>query len=238
MKEEPMRNASQEPHTRGGTVAAPWDLTGSGTIIPRWFARGAAAASRLGTGDPCAGLGALMLVRYDRSPVGPYDELLFLAPPVLLAGRRYHTIPTIYVSTEASARSGARNWALPKQVAEFSRTPEPGGAERVEVRTGGVVVFRARVAPRGPHLLPLSSRVLPMPLAQRRGGELVVTRFTSRGWAALAWVTGLETSLLPQPAGGRVAALHLSRVRLTFPVPQVLPLAPAGGPVVASWGPR
>lgn len=80
------------------------------------------------------GLGLVMLYRYESSPVGPYDELIFSPgafrqrPAVdqkiidkprereMMCERR---IPRIYVSTESSLRNGRQNWGIRKELAEF-----------------------------------------------------------------------------------------------------------------------
>lgn len=74
------------------------------------------------------GLGTIQLIRYHSSPVGPYDELLYIpgnmtykvgASSVSGLG-----ITRIYVSTVESIVNGRRNWNIPKQLARFTFTPE------------------------------------------------------------------------------------------------------------------
>ncbi|KAG7095410.1 hypothetical protein E1B28_006159 [Marasmius oreades] len=67
-----------------------------------------------------------MVVQYDESPVGPYDELIYVP------GRFKHKdgsvafrITRIYVSTKDSTENGRRNWNIPKQVAKFEYTRDP-----------------------------------------------------------------------------------------------------------------
>ncbi|KAJ3286551.1 hypothetical protein HK104_008982 [Borealophlyctis nickersoniae] len=76
------------------------------------------------------GLGGVMIIRYDNSPVGAYDELIFVAPfksrprkndidpgeKRLAEARR---LPRIYVSSEASLRNGRVNWGIRKELADF-----------------------------------------------------------------------------------------------------------------------
>lgn len=74
------------------------------------------ALKRLSNGDPQyqpSWLKAIMIVRYEDSEVGPYDEL------ILLPGRAVNPntekkdmrISNIYVSTDASVWNGRRNWS-------------------------------------------------------------------------------------------------------------------------------
>lgn len=76
------------------------------------------------------GFGLALTVRYQDSPVGPYDEVLIGLPvktPVLrdeiLPGYR---IPVIYVSTEASVRNGRKNWGIRKELANFKWETQTG----------------------------------------------------------------------------------------------------------------
>ncbi|CAE7226416.1 unnamed protein product [Rhizoctonia solani] len=74
------------------------------------------------------GLGTIQLIRYHSSPVGPYDELLYVpgqmnfkAGGSSLSGL---SITRIYVSSFASVVNGRRNWNIPKRLARFEFTPE------------------------------------------------------------------------------------------------------------------
>ncbi|KAL4902045.1 hypothetical protein BDW74DRAFT_187037 [Aspergillus multicolor] len=72
-------------------------------------------------------LKAVMIIRYEDTDVGPYDEL------ILIPGRAVNPntkkaemrISNIYVSTEASVWNGRRNWNIPKHRANFVFTPLP-----------------------------------------------------------------------------------------------------------------
>jgi len=80
------------------------------------------------------GPGMVMLVQYTETPVGPYDELIYIAGKFSLpdedgktkiAGNR---ITRIYVSTKESTANGRRNWNIPKEVADFKYTHKPDGS--------------------------------------------------------------------------------------------------------------
>ena len=101
--------------------APPWRLRGSGLV---WIARapGAAAAAvqRGIVGRPLT-IGG-MLISYEETPVGPYDEVIgfvSLRRGWALAGH----IPFIAVNAAASVLGGRANWALPKTLATFSGHP-------------------------------------------------------------------------------------------------------------------
>lgn len=58
------------------------------------------------------------LLSYREGPVGPYDEVF--GSPVMLGGALLLShVPFVAVSSEASIRGGRRNWALPKELAQF-----------------------------------------------------------------------------------------------------------------------
>ncbi|KAE8550477.1 hypothetical protein EYB25_006704 [Talaromyces marneffei] len=68
---------------------------------------------------------ALLIIRYDDSDVGPYDEVMvipgfFVNPHT---GKRHARISNIYVSTDASVWNGRRNWNIPKHRARFVFEP-------------------------------------------------------------------------------------------------------------------
>lgn len=67
------------------------------------------------------GLGGWILYRYASSPVGPYDELIYVAGNFQSKDSNTNglRITNIYVSTENSVWNGRRNWNIPKHVAKF-----------------------------------------------------------------------------------------------------------------------
>ncbi|KAI0070729.1 hypothetical protein K474DRAFT_1608129 [Panus rudis PR-1116 ss-1] len=79
------------------------------------------------TGKFKGGLALIMVVRYKASPVGPYDEVLWVPGKFQFpaTGKSALRITRIYVSTKASTYNGRKNWNIPKQVAHFEFTPNP-----------------------------------------------------------------------------------------------------------------
>lgn len=101
--------------------APPWRLRGSGLAWAAPAPRAAAAAVQPGIGGRPLAVGG-MLISYEQTPVGPYDEVIGfvslwrgLAPVV--------HIPFIAVDAAASVVGGRANWALPKALATFSGNP-------------------------------------------------------------------------------------------------------------------
>ncbi|ESK93309.1 hypothetical protein Moror_14515 [Moniliophthora roreri MCA 2997] len=119
---------------------APWKLRGrtwSFTLSPipknSSFPAGWAAswqAEALADQEFVGGPGLIMVVQYDDSPVGPYDELVYVP------GRFKHKdgtealrITRVYVSTRESTENGRRNWNIPKEVAKFKYTKDPSSPD-------------------------------------------------------------------------------------------------------------
>ncbi|TCD60368.1 hypothetical protein EIP91_010259 [Steccherinum ochraceum] len=73
------------------------------------------------------GLCSAMFVRYTESPVGPYDELIWVPGKfdVPVGGPVASRITRIYVSTKESIYNGRRNWNIAKAQAHFDFTPNP-----------------------------------------------------------------------------------------------------------------
>jgi len=71
------------------------------------------------------GLAHVVLVRYEDSPVGPYDELIMLSGgwSSPYEKRTSSRITNIYVSTHQSIWNGRRNWNIPKHLARFEFVP-------------------------------------------------------------------------------------------------------------------
>lgn len=59
-------------------------------------------------------LKGVMIVRYEDSDVGPYDELILIPGRAVNphTGKSDMRISTIYVSTDASVWNGRRNWSM------------------------------------------------------------------------------------------------------------------------------
>ncbi|BGP16154.1 hypothetical protein JCM10213_006088 [Rhodosporidiobolus nylandii] len=131
----------------------PWDMTGKGWIFPIYtrfsetpipLPDGNYATLEKGgpsdqSGSFHGGVGVVMIVRYDASPVGPYDELLMV--PGLFSRKKtgsdkvdyQFSLTRIYVSQDASTFNGRKNWSIAKHRATFEWTPQPNGGTLVEV---------------------------------------------------------------------------------------------------------
>jgi hypothetical protein len=208
----------------------PWTLHGEAHVLVLWQpARGKSELGRR-VFVRHGGLGVLAFVRYTDSNVGPYDELLWLVPWGLqLGSQRFHTVPRIFVSTEASRTNGRQNWGIPKELARFDVQPLSASTRRVHVTTEAGCAARF-VVESGRHTLRVSSRVLPRwlrQLAHVSRGQLFELAPGVSGRASVAHFSELDTN----PAGfvdcGHARALgafSLTDVELLFPVPRLTPL--------------
>ncbi|OBZ73512.1 hypothetical protein A0H81_05838 [Grifola frondosa] len=88
------------------------------------------------------GMGAIALIRYTETPVGPYDELAIIpgefanpfGPPLPRCTR-------IYVSSLASVYNGRRNWNVPNELALFSFLPSFDVEDAIEVRVFAAISY-------------------------------------------------------------------------------------------------
>jgi hypothetical protein len=168
-------------------VSPPWRLAGRGFVLAYTFPPEFVEAQGLPAGllgRFRGGPGAVMVVDYASSPVGPYRELLFLPGRFAVAGGLYPAITRIFVSSQASADNGRAHWALPKERATFESEATGRRRERVRVLAGGRVFFEAELAwSRWPLPVLVPRWPLPFTLAQPGPDGLRLT--TLRG-AALA----------------------------------------------------
>ncbi|MDZ7705434.1 MAG: acetoacetate decarboxylase family protein [Trueperaceae bacterium] len=209
------------------TTSPPWHLTGRGFLllydIPRRVGLAANWVPAALQGRYRGGPGAVLLLDYHTSDVGPYRELLFIPGRFDVNGRRYFRITKIYVSTEASVVWGRRNWAIPKQRAEFDF-----GARHVRVRRGNDTVYEAHFElarwrlPVHAGLVPPVWRTLWQSRAQTEPDEHLLTTPSARGWLGGATNTALRSAAdFPDPSQLRPRlTLRLEDVTLYFPVPR------------------
>lgn len=171
------------------------------------------------------GLGAVMFVNYRSSDVGPYFELLFIPGDFQYAGKTYKKITKIYVSSQKSVEEGIRNWAIPKEYAQFD-WKKTDGRTAIEVRTEKGSVLRTVLREKF-FSFPVSTSLFPFTLLQKSPDAFLATRFIGKGSAKIAGLEFFESdpSLFPDIRNislFRVPGLAVSPFALTFPVPEVL----------------
>lgn len=130
---------------------APWTLHGDGLVLlahfPEAFVREHGFLAKYQRDGYRGYIGAVMLVDYHTSGVGPYRELLFIPGLFNLAGQTTFSISKIYVSTRDSVWNGIENWGIPKELADFNLTTLPDGTRVFEVSQRGRLFFSARAKP-------------------------------------------------------------------------------------------
>jgi hypothetical protein len=194
-----------------GIEPAPWTLRGSAIALV--FRRG-----------------VLAFIRYTESNVGPYDELLWLAPFQRGPEGRAHQVPAIFVSSQASAQSGRANWGLPKELAEFRVSALTAESELVQVtRAGRHIASFVRGRPHG--RLPVEFSKLPARarrLVQISDGRGFHTVPAARARLGLTLVSDLQVNreLLPHARSSRWRlGLQMSSLELLFPVARLFELS-------------
>ena len=209
-------------------VLPPWKLRGRGWILLYRFEREFITDNGLLPGHLDGhyrgGIGAVMLVDYSTSPVGPYRELLFI-PGVFRHGRRYHAIHTIYVSTAASVVNGRENWGIPKQLADFEIHDADDQTQQWRVSVEGSPIFSATLES-GVLRFPVNTLFNPFPvrlLQQHADGRLLSVLPRAAGvispTAKLHELTANGHDF-PNVSGIKpLGVVEAVNIRLTFPLP-------------------
>jgi hypothetical protein len=213
-----------EPGNGVANVPPPWRLSGSATVLIFRFSEGYVydrvrlppALSGMFVG----GLGAVMLVDYAESPVGPYRELAFSPGQFAYGRNKAHSVTHIYVSTQASADNGRANWGLPKLLAAFE-VAHDGDVHHWTVRREGQLVYELRFRP-GRLTVPFPGWLYRPRIVQPWQDGLLLTRFKVSGRAQLADVETPRTGGdFPDIGKARpIGVVHLPRFKLTFPPPR------------------
>ena len=210
-------------------VAPPWALRGTGWMLLYRFDPQQALDSGWVpphlTDDFRGGVGAVMLVDYTTSPVGPYRELLFIPGVSRRRRRRYHTISKIYVSTQASVVNGRENWGIPKQLADFEINPVEPNKQRFSVSLNGQMFFSALLEP-GALRFPVNTLFNPFPvrlLQEHQDGRL--RSVLPRAGGVISPTATLHELAIDNDAFPDVTAyqplgvIEVVQARLTFPLP-------------------
>lgn len=214
---------------------APWHLTGSGVII--FFPahkQNTLASPALGAENALSfrgGMGAVMLVRYEQAECGPYDELLYIPGFFEHNNKTYLRITKIYVSSKESVEWGRRNWAIPKELADFDwRQGDKEWHIDVKLPKGGKSIYSVSLSPRFFNF-PITTSFLPWSLLQKQepayanGEEFYLeTKLSGKGSAKICFIDRVEGSReLPdyhEISHGPRIAVAVNPFEMTFPVAQ------------------
>jgi len=212
---------------------APWTLSGCGYITAircdsdfldeDCFLEPEQVPSRRGR------IAYMMLVDYTDSPVGPYQELLFIPGRVAtMSGAWRWTISRIFVSTEASVSNGRENWGIPKELADFDVHYDTTGrgCDEFQVARDGHTFARMSFRPWG-FSMPVTTRILPASMCTLvqawRGREFVFAPEASgRAGPAKMAECAIDPDVFPDLTRGTVlTCLQVPDFTMTFPVARI-----------------
>ncbi|AHM60373.1 hypothetical protein D770_10580 [Flammeovirgaceae bacterium 311] len=212
------------------TIApAPWQLTGRGAVLlyhfPHSFNTRYGFMEEYQRRSYQGWLGAVMMVDYTASNVGPYQELLFIPGLFQLGGKWTFSISKIWVSTENSVLNGQRNWGIPKELAKFEVKQQADGSQDFSVTKNSTTFFRASLKPVG-FTLPFRSQLLPLTrISQQALQQLLFTRIQAQGhtrFAKLQHIDADDDYFPPLQHLRPLLTLSVKDFQMTFPQAQVL----------------
>lgn len=205
----------------------PWSLQGNGYILLYRFTKEFIATngflSDFQKESFQSGWGTVMLVDYQTSPVGPYNELLFIPGIFSFNKRKVFSISKIYVSTHASVVNGIENWGIPKEQADFQWIKKSKG-DQIEITKEGNSVFKADFK-KGWIRFPISTSFVPLTLIQKHANQLMLTKPRSNGTAHFAKLSNLRINPIYFPDLSRVQpliTLNVENFKMEFPNPRKL----------------
>ncbi len=219
--------------TKKAEFPAPWELTGSGVII--FFPANKKRVLESGILSPedaaayRGGIGAVMLVHYEKADCGPYDELLYIPGLFEHKGRNYQRITKIFVSSKVSVEWGRRNWAIPKELARFDW--QQGEREwHIDVKQpdSNASIYSVSLSPRF-FSFPVTTAILPWSLLQKQEPKYtegrpfyLETRPSGKGSGKIAFIDRVEGSReIPDyhdVSHGPRIAVAISPFHISFPV--------------------
>jgi len=165
---------------------APWSLTGIGFVLlyhfPALFNQQFGFMQDYQQKGYKGWIGAVMLVDYNSSDVGPYYELLYIPGLFDLGEELTFSIFKIYVSSYDSLWNARENWAIPKELAQFNVTRLPDGSHLYRAEQQSRTFFELQVKPKG-WQIPFSSKLLPLSRIMQLNhyGELLLTNIAASG---------------------------------------------------------
>lgn len=199
---------------------APWLLEGKGIVMlyrfPGPFSRQYGFLERYQFKAFKGGIGAVMLVDYLKSDVGPYRELLFIPGLFRLGGRLSFSISRIYVSTYDSLWNGYKNWGIPKELADFQIKEQTDGSILWQVKKEDKTFFLSSVMPKKASI-PINSSLIPLSrICQEEKNQLLLTSPKVWGQARFATLQDIQSEQEYFPP------VHLLKPLVTFSLEEFL----------------
>lgn len=216
------------------TAKAPWTLKGQGMMF-LFHCDAAKTRHRKNFlpetpwGRYLGGLGAMMLVDYESSNVGPYRELLFIPGRFQEKAHKAYSISRIWVSTEDSVVNGRANWGIPKNLASFKVDRSKNHEESWSVSTKDCQnLFDIKVK-FGRLPLPIHTNIIPLPLIQKWEGRHFLTKHRGFGWGRLATIQSMDFNPDIFPDLGMLkplVGLYINPFKMFFPRAEMLEFTP------------
>lgn len=205
---------------------APWQLSGNGYILLYYFRSRFLEQKGFMAGFQKENLrlrlGAVLMIDYATTDVGPYRELMFIPGFFSFEGWRSFSISKIYVSSAESQLNGQQNWGIPKELADFSVQELSGGRSRWIVKKGEYTFFDASIKTRSAGF-PISSKLLPFSrIVQEQRNRLLLTTPTASGKLKPATVQHISANpdfFPPIQEAKLLAAFSFQNFHMKFPVP-------------------
>jgi len=206
--------------------SAPWDLAGGAYIFVYHFSREFRRSLKFrvdnSAGDT-TGFGAVMIINYTTSNVGPYNEILFDPGKSYFLGKKAHSITKIYVSSQASLTNGRRNWGIPKELATFSYESLSKNEEHITVQSDGIPFFDVVIKTRAVRL-PLNMKIIKFPMVQILDQKTFSFTIWFDGKCNLAKIESLQIDQerFPDISNEKpFIGFHSKAFKLVFPVAEV-----------------
>jgi len=206
---------------------APWKLSGKGYLVLFKFSKDEIAADKFLSDffkeNFVGGFASLMIVEYQHSNAGPYNEILLIPGKFKYNGKRKNTISKIYVSTQSSVDNGIRNWAIPKELADIKFTKIGHLSEKVTAQIDGNEFFSAEFRKfRFP--FPVHTAFFPFPLVQFMNDKVYFTKFSGKGIGYPVKLKSIKTDSLYFPDLSKkkiIAAITIDPFRICFPEAEI-----------------
>ncbi len=206
-------------------VPAPWDLRGDSIIqillIPYEKVRHLLPQGYHVWSVGRMTMGALMWVHYTHSPVGPYEEFIFLPARVTFEKKTGYYMSHIWVNSVASLESGRSNWWIPKRLGTMTYTRKGSKVHATLSETELPLVALDASIPAFVPPVPMHSSVFSMPLIQEHDGNHLYVPYGGWGWVrpVKACFTIENPTIVPvPPQSRRLPAIWLGNFRMHFPV--------------------
>lgn len=226
-----MSNPKQSLAEQG--LGPPWHLQGQGLILILKKSSLSQASFGFDGGVDSADLSGktrfLMIVDYQHSPCGSYQELLLIPGKVNFGGKKRWSISDIWVSSQESVDGGKANWGIPKQLGTFQRletdrVTEEGWSKRICDHKGEVLLELA-FQPMGPSL-PFRSRWLPqsfLRMGQQLDGQRYFYDLSGNGRSRIAKVVSIGQTggvFKGLSRNDVLAAIFVNPFEMVFPEPE------------------